>query len=77
MWFGIIPEQRNFISWQTANNIVFWYHELFWYIAFSIGAVALLKVSITLYWFNRIFVEFKADVRVLHPDMAGGIIASR
>ena len=73
MWFGIIPEQRNFISWQTANNIVFWYHELFWYIAFSIGAVALLKVSITLYWFNRIFVEFKADVRVLHPDMAGGL----
>ena len=73
MLFGVIPEQRNFISWQTANNIVFWYHEFFWYIAFLIGGVALIKVFLTLYWFNRIFVKFKVNVRILHPDMAGGL----
>jgi hypothetical protein len=73
MVFAVIPEQRNFVSWQTANNVVFWYHEFFWYVSFLIGGVALIKVLLTLYWFNRIFVEFKVDIRVLHPDMAGGL----
>ena len=73
MVFAVIPEHKTFNAWLTENGVIFWYHELFWYIIFLIGGMTVVKVLMILYWFNRLFREFEADVKVLHPDKAGGL----
>jgi low affinity Fe/Cu permease len=73
MVFAAIPEHRLFTGWQTSNNVVFAYHEVFWFLIFLVGAMAIVKTILAIYWFNKLFREFQADVRVLHPDGAGGL----
>lgn len=73
MIFAVIPEQKKFVGWLTVNNVVFIYHAFFWYIIFLIGSLMLIKILVTLYWFNLLFKNFEVDVRVLHPDKSGGL----
>lgn len=73
MIFFSIPEQKNFVIWQTSGPFIFWYTILFWAFFFYIGLLAVIKVIITVFWFNRLFNRFEIDVRVLHPDGAGGL----
>lgn len=73
MIFAAIPEHKLFTGWQTTNNIVFAYHEIFWFLIFLVAGMAIVKTILSIYWFNKLFREFHADVRVLHPDGAGGL----
>lgn len=73
MLFAAIPEHRLFTGWQTKNNIIFIYHEIFWFLIFLMAAMAIVKTILAIFWFNKLFREFQADVRVLHPDGAGGL----
>jgi hypothetical protein len=73
MIVAVIPEHKAFHSWLLINPIVFWYSEAVWYFLFLIAALIVVRVLISIYWFNRLFKEFKVDVRVLHPDGAGGL----
>lgn len=71
--FALIPEHSNFMSWQTSSVSMFWYHEFYWFVVFFIGALSFLRVIIAIFWFNLLFKEFQIDVKVLHPDGAGGL----
>ena len=73
MVFFAVPEHRTFQTWETASEFLFWYMIVFWGIIFWIGATLIVRGGIVLYYLNRLFREFKINVRVLHPDGAGGL----
>jgi hypothetical protein len=73
MVFAAIPEHKLFTSWQTTNNIIFTCHEIFWFLIFLVAGMAIVKTILAIYWFNKLFREFQTDVKVLHPDRAGGL----
>jgi hypothetical protein len=73
MVVAVVPEQSAFHSWFVLNSITFWYCEAFWYFIFLLGALIVVRVLLSIYWFNRLFKEFRVDIRVLHPDGAGGL----
>jgi hypothetical protein len=68
-----IPEHKTFITWETSGSFIFWYTTFFWAFFFFIGLLGVVRVIVITFWFNRLFKEFKIDVRVLHPDGAGGL----
>ena len=72
--FGIAaPAQATFKTWQTANGFIFWATILFWLAIFFMGTLSLIRAFLAIVWFNRLFREFEVDVKVLHPDGAGGL----
>ena len=73
MVIAVVPEHKTFKGWQTSGPILFWYHEAYWYLVFLLGTLIIVRVMISIYWFNRLFREFRVDVKVLHPDGAGGL----
>lgn len=73
MAIAVIPEHRLFMSWVTVTEVLFWYEIGFWFFLFVAGGLIFLRVLIAILWFNRLFREFRVDVRVLHPDGAGGL----
>lgn len=73
MFFFSVPEQRTFVIWQTSSPFLFWYTIFFWAFFFFLGLLGVIRVIIAILWFNRLFKRFRVDVRVLHPDGAGGL----
>jgi hypothetical protein len=73
VFFLMLPEQRGFATWQTSGEFVFWYTIAFWGLLFFLGLLAVIRVVIVIIWFNRLFRQLNIDVRVLHPDGAGGL----
>jgi hypothetical protein len=70
---AVVPEHTAFMGWQTSGPVLFWYHEAYWSLVFLLGTLIIVRVMISIYWFNRLFREFRVDVKVLHPDGAGGL----
>lgn len=68
-----LPEHKSFRTWETASSFLLWYMIIFWTVVFWIGSTLILRAGLVLYFFNRLFREFRIDVRVLHPDGAGGL----
>lgn len=69
----MLPDQRKLIIWQTANEFSFWFVIFFWALyVFSVSLVV-FRAAVTIVWFNRLFRNFDVDVKVLHPDNAGGL----
>ncbi len=68
-----IPEIRAVRTWQTAHPIVFWTTVLMWGLIFFLGTMNVIRIILSIVWFNRLFDRFHVDVKVLHPDRAGGL----
>lgn len=68
-----IPAQSNFQTWQTENGFSFWFVIVIWLLMFFAGITLLTRGIIVIYWLNKLFKQFDVDVRVLHPDNAGGL----
>ena len=68
-----VPEQSQFQTWQTAGDFVFCYTILVWDSIFTLGMLAVIRVFISIFYFNKLFQEFKLNVRIVHPDRAGGL----
>lgn len=73
MVVAVIPEQKLFTTWINTNQFTFWYYEFFWFIIFSLGLLIVLRAIIVIYWLNKLFRDFTIDVKILHPDKAGGL----
>jgi len=68
-----IPELLSTKTWQTSHPIVFWYTVFLWGLVFFLGTMNVIRILLSITWFNRLFSRFKVDVKVLHPDKAGGL----
>lgn len=73
MILAVVPEHKAFQGWQTSSSLLFWYHEAYWYFIFMLGMLIIVRVMLSIYWFNQLFKTFRVDVKVLHPDGAGGL----
>ncbi len=71
--FMYVPAQRNFQTWQTENAFSFWFVILAWLLMFFMGITLLTRGVVVIYWLNKLFQQYDVDVRVLHPDNAGGL----
>jgi hypothetical protein len=71
--FMYVPAQRNFQTWQTENDFSFWFVIFIWSLMFFMGITLLTRGVIVIYWLNKLFKQYDIDVRVLHPDNAGGL----
>jgi len=69
----LAPANEVYIIWQTTGFFIYWYTNFFWYMVVSLEVILALRLLICIYFFNRLFKEFHIDVRVLHPDGAGGL----
>ena len=69
----IVPVHRTYNNWVSSNEFAFWYIEFFWFLLCFIVCLLIIRCGIAIVWFNRLFREFQIDVRVLHPDGAGGL----
>jgi len=69
----IVPAHRNFIIWETASSFSFWSVIFLYMLFFFLFTMLLIRVIVAIVWFNRLFKDFDVDVRVLHPDNAGGL----
>jgi hypothetical protein len=68
-----IPELLSTKTWQTSHPIIFWYTVFVWGVVFFLGAMNVIRILLSIVWFNRLFRRFRIDVKVLHPDKAGGL----
>lgn len=73
MFIIVIPDHRTYVSWSTTGNLVFWFTEFHWLVVFYVIMLMVGRMALVLYWFNRLFKEFRVDVKVFHPDNAGGL----
>ena len=67
------PELKTYQTWLNSEPIVYQYVLLFWILVFSIGLLFIIRVIISIVWLNNLLQEFPVDVRILHPDGAGGL----
>jgi len=73
-FFISVPVHSVYKTWETANSFMFWYIVMFyWVVIYSIITLSALRYIITIIWLNRMFKRFQVNVRVLHPDGAGGL----
>jgi hypothetical protein len=68
-----VPVHRTFVNWETSSPWIFWYTIGFFVIFSHIVILAIIRVIIVIRWFNRLFQQFRIELRVLHPDGAGGL----
>ncbi len=73
MIFWITPLHQTYRNWTTSGPFIFGYVEFFWFLMFFLAALLVVRGLIVILWFNRLFREFQIDVKVLHPDGAGGL----
>ena len=69
----MLPDQRKLIIWQTANEFSFWFVIFFWTLYIFLVWLVIFRVAVAITWFNKLFRDFDVDVKVLHPDNAGGL----
>lgn len=71
--FAAIPEYRSFSGWQTSCEPLFWFHAIFWAFIFYLVAINVIRTLICIHFINDLFKKFNTDIRILHPDGAGGL----
>jgi hypothetical protein len=70
---SIVPSHRKFIIWETASSFSFWFVIFLYMLFFFLFMTLLIRTVVAIVWFNKLFKDFDVDVRVLHPDHAGGL----
>jgi hypothetical protein len=73
MGFLWTPQQKTFYTWQTSSLFIFWYSQVVWFLIYLIGFLLFFRGILTIYWLNYLFKEYKINIKVLHPDGAGGL----
>lgn len=73
LMIGVVPVHQTYHNWTTSAPFIFWFVEFFWFVMFFLAALLVVRGLIVILWFNRLFREFSIDVKVLHPDAAGGL----
>jgi len=71
--FFLVRSHREFVIWETASNFSFWFTISLYVLFFFLFMTLLIRVVVVMVWFNKLFRDFEIDVRVLHPDNAGGL----
>jgi hypothetical protein len=71
--FVVAPVEQLFNSWQTTGKTIFWYTIINWNLVWILVALIVVRVIITITWFNKLFKQFEIDLKILHPDNAGGL----
>jgi hypothetical protein len=69
-----IPAERAYMLWHNSGEFIFWYTQLVHLSILSMAVLLAIRGIVVALWFNRLFREFKVDVRALHPDKAGGLL---
>lgn len=69
----VIPLHRTYQTWGQRNPFIFVYTEVLWFFFFLLGWLNIIRVFVVTVWFNRLFQNFSVDLKVLHPDGAGGL----
>jgi hypothetical protein len=64
---------RTFKNWMLLDEIAFWYTEFFWFAMTWMVCLLVFRAAIVVLWFNRLFQEFRVNVKPLHKDGAGGL----
>ncbi|MGC1376843.1 MAG: hypothetical protein WA821_11490 [Anaerolineales bacterium] len=71
---GLATEQKeSYMSWITASNFIFGFELFIFVLHFFFFIILLIRTVVAINWLNRLFKDFDVDVRVLHPDSAGGL----
>lgn len=70
---ALVPIHQTYINWTTTGPFIFWYVEFFQFLMFFFASLLVVRGLIVTRWFNLLFREFPIDVRILHPDGAGGL----
>lgn len=68
-----LPIQQAYKNWQTSGTFIFWYTVFYWLFVFVIGSLFITRGIISILWFNHLFKSFDINIRILHPDGAGGL----
>ncbi len=68
-----IPVHKTFQTWETSSTFIFYYTIFFWVIFTYVVLLLATRIILTIIWFNKLFKNYRVDVRVLHPDGAGGL----
>jgi len=70
---SLVQSHRKFLIWETASNFSFGFTIFLYMFFFFLFVTLLTRVIIVIVWLNKLFKDFDVDVRVLHPDNAGGL----
>lgn len=70
---SLIQSHQKFVIWETASNFSFGFTIFLYMFFFFLFVTLLTRVVIVIVWLNKLFKDFDVDVRVLHPDKAGGL----
>ncbi len=70
---SLIQSHKKFLIWETASNLSFGFTIFLYMLFFFLFVILLTRVIIVMVWLNKLFKDFDVDVRVLHPDKAGGL----
>ncbi len=70
---SLVQSHQKFIIWETASNFSFGFTIFLYMFFFFLFVMLLIRVIIVMVWLNKLFKDFDVDVRVLHPDKAGGL----
>jgi hypothetical protein len=71
--FIVTPVFNEFNTWSTSGNVLFWYTTIFWNLIFTLMALIVVRGVITINWLNKLFKDFEVNIKILHPDKAGGL----
>ena len=69
----IVPVHRAFKNWAVLDEVAFWYTACVWFILAFMICLLVIRGTIVMFWFNRLFRDFEIRVRPLHRDGAGGL----
>jgi hypothetical protein len=70
---SLIQSHKHFLIWETASNLSLGFTIFLYMLFFFLFVILLTRVIIVMVWLNKLFKDFDVDVRVLHPDKAGGL----
>ncbi len=73
MTVNYIPDQATYLVWTRSGKFIFWWTQLVHALMLYFMFVILVRGVITVRWFGHLFQRFKTNVRILHPDGAGGL----
>jgi hypothetical protein len=69
----MLPVHQRFKTWAQSSAFTFWYVEFFWFLLGFLVILGLIRYVVAIIWFNRLFNDYQVDVKILHPDGAGGL----
>lgn len=72
-FLGFRYVQLPHLTWYRVDGLAHFLQLFFYYVYFSLLVLAIVRVLISIFWFNKLFKENKPKIRVLFPDGAGGL----